>query len=74
MKTNDEAHAESERRSVAANLASVMRATIFAGTVALPMAMLAALDGFESDAEFASAGELWLTVHQRTQAPADPPA
>lgn len=71
---NDEPHGGAERKSATASLVSTMRATVFAGAVALPMAMLAALDGFESDAEFASAGELWLNVQQRTQSPADPPA
>jgi hypothetical protein len=38
---------------------------VFVGAVALPMALLAATDGFESDSDLASAGELWLDVQNR---------
>ena len=51
--------------SVATQVVDVVRHAMFAGAVALPMARLAATDGFESDSDFASAGELWLDVQNR---------
>ena len=51
--------------SVATQVVDVVRHAMFAGAVALPMALLAATDGFESDSDFASAGELWLDVQNR---------
>ena len=51
--------------SVATQVLDVVRHAMFAGAVALPMALLAATDGFESDCDFASAGELWLDVQNR---------
>lgn len=51
--------------SVKASLLGTVRNTVFATAVALPVAMLAALDTFESDSEAASAGELWLEVQNR---------
>ena len=51
--------------SVATQVLDVVRHAVFAGAVALPMALLAATDGLESDSDFASAGELWLDVQNR---------
>lgn len=51
--------------SVKASLLGTVRHAVFATAVALPMAMLAAMDDFESDSEAASAGELWLEVQSR---------
>jgi len=51
--------------SVATQVVDGVRHAVFAGAVALPMALLAATDGFESDSDFASAGELWLDVQNR---------
>ena len=53
--------------SVATQVVDAVRHAVFAGAVALPMALLAATDGFESDSDFASAGELWLDVQNRMQ-------
>ena len=51
--------------SVATQVVDAVRHAVFAGAVALPMALLAATDGFEGDSDFASAGELWLDVQNR---------
>ena len=51
--------------SVTASFVGAVRHAVLATAVALPMAMLAAADGFESDSECASAGELWLDVQNR---------
>jgi hypothetical protein len=51
--------------SVAASLVGAVRHAVLATAVALPMAMLATVDSFESDSECASAGELWLDVQNR---------
>lgn len=53
--------------SIATHVIDAVRHAVFAGAVALPMAFLAAADGFESDSDFVSAGELWLDVHNRMQ-------
>jgi hypothetical protein len=53
--------------SVATQVVDAVRHAVFAGALALPMALLAAADGVESDSDFASAGELWLDVQNRMQ-------
>lgn len=53
--------------SVAAQVVDAVRHAVFAGAMALPMALLAAADGFESESDFASSGELWLDVQHRMQ-------
>ena len=53
--------------SVATQVVDAVRHAVLAGALALPMALLAAADGFESDSDFASAGELWLDVQNRMQ-------
>jgi len=49
--------------SVATHVVDAVRHAVVAGTLAL----LAAADGFESDSDFASGGELWLDVQNRMQ-------
>lgn len=51
--------------SVKASLLGTVRHAVFATAVSLPMAMVAAMDTFESDSEAASAGELWLEIQSR---------
>jgi len=51
--------------SVTASLVGAVRHAVLATAVALPMAMLATLDGFEGESDCASAGELWLDVQNR---------
>lgn len=53
--------------SVTTHVADAVRHALFAGALALPLALLAAADGFESDSDFASAGELWLDVRNKMQ-------
>lgn len=51
--------------NVTTSLVGAVRHAVLATAVALPVTLLAALDGFESDSECASAGELWLDVQAR---------
>ncbi len=53
--------------SVVTQVVDAVRHAVFASAVALPIALLAAADSFESDSNFASAGELWLDVQNRMQ-------
>jgi hypothetical protein len=46
---------------------SVVRNAVFTGAIAIPMALASAADGLESDANFATAGELWLDVQNKMQ-------
>jgi len=46
---------------------SVVRAAVFTGAIAIPMALASAADGLQSDANFATAGELSLDVQNRMQ-------
>ena len=50
---------------VKASMLDSIRHAVLATAVALPMAVLAAMDGFENDSEATSAGELWLEVQNR---------
>lgn len=67
MKSHDELTDDVVGSNVASHVVDAVRHTVFAGALALPMALLAAADGFESDGDFASAGELWLDVQNRMQ-------
>jgi len=51
--------------SVTATVVDMVRHAVFAGAVALPMAILGTMDSIETDSEFASAGEMWLDVQNR---------
>jgi len=51
--------------SVATQVLNGVRHAVFVGAVALPMALLAATDGFESDSDLASEVDLWLDVQNR---------
>jgi len=48
-----------------ASFTGAVRHALFTTTVALPIALIAAVDTFESDSECTSAGELWLDVQSR---------
>ena len=61
MKTRSEASEAAVGTSVSADVLSVVRA------IAIPMALASVADGLESDANFATAGELWLDVQNRMQ-------
>jgi len=67
MKSQDELTDDVVRSNLVSHVVDAVRHVVFAGAVALPMALLAAVDGFESDSDFASAGELWLDVQNRMQ-------
>ncbi len=56
---------EAMKTSVTASFLGTVRHAVFATAVALPMAMLAGGECFESDADCASAGELWLEVQSK---------
>jgi len=51
--------------SVTAGAIDAIRHAVFASAIALPMAMLSALDGFETESGCATAGELWLEVQNK---------
>ncbi len=51
--------------SVTATVVDMVRHAVFAGAVALPMAILGVVDGVENESDFASAGEMWLDVQNR---------
>ena len=53
--------------SVTATVVDTVRRVMFAGAVFIPMALLAVADGFETNSNFTSAGELWLDVRNRMQ-------
>ena len=55
-----------------ATVIDTVRHAMFAGAVAIPMAILGVLDSVETDSDFASAGEMWLDVQNRITASADP--
>ena len=57
--------------SVTVTIVDVVRHAVFAGAVAIPMAILGVMDGVETDTDFASAGEMWLDVQNRITAAAD---
>ena len=57
--------------SVTANIVDAVRHAVFAGAVAIPMAILGVVDGVETESDFASAGEMWLDVQNRITAAAD---
>lgn len=51
--------------SVTTTFMGAVRHAVLASAIAVPMAILTAMDGFEGDSECASAGELWLDVQNR---------
>jgi len=57
--------------SLTATIVDTVRHAVFAGAVALPMAILGVMDGVENDTDFASAGEMWLDVQNRMHVAAD---
>ena len=57
--------------SVTANIVDAVRHAVFAGAVAIPMAILGVVDGVETESDFASAGEMWLDVQNRITAAAE---
>jgi hypothetical protein len=57
--------------SVTATIVDAVRHAVFAGAVAIPMAILGVVDGVETESDFASAGEMWLDVQNRITAAAD---
>lgn len=65
MKSRIEMNDDVLGSSVTASFVGAVRYAVLATAVALPMAILAATDGFEGDSECASAGELWLDVQNR---------
>ena len=65
MKSRMEMNDDVLGSSVTASFVGAVRYAVLATAVALPMAILAATDGFEGDSECASAGELWLDVQNR---------
>lgn len=67
MKTRSEASEAAVGTSVSADVLSVVRNAVFAGALAIPMALASAADGLESDGDFATAGELWLDVQNKMQ-------
>ena len=67
MKSPEEVTDDVMGSSVATHVFDAVRHAVFAGALALPMALPAVADGFESDSNFASAGELWLDVQNRMQ-------
>ena len=71
MKTRSEASDAAVGTNVAADVLSVVRNAVLASAIARPRALAAAADGFESDSEFASAGELWLDVQNKLQVAAE---
>ena len=71
MKSRLEMNDDVVGSSVAATVVDAVRHAVFAGAVALPMAMLAVMDGFESESDYASAGELWLEVQNKLQGAAE---
>jgi len=66
MKSRSEVSDAMVGSNIAADVLSVVRNAVFAGAVAIPMALSAAADGFESDS-YASAAELWLDVQNKMQ-------
>ena len=67
MKTRSDMSEAAVETSVAADVLSVVRNVVFAGAIAIPMALASAADGLEGDSDFASAGELWLDVQNKMQ-------
>jgi hypothetical protein len=71
MKTRSETSESAVGTSVSADVMSVVRNAVFAGALAIPMALASAADGLESDSEFATAGELWLDVQNKMRVAAE---
>lgn len=65
MKSRVETTDHAVGSSVTASFIGAVRHAVLATAVALPMAMLATVDGFEADTDAASAGELWLDIQNR---------
>ena len=65
MKSRQETTDDVLGSSVTVSFVGAVRHAVLATAVALPMAMLATLDGFESESDGTSAGELWLDVQNR---------
>ena len=65
MKSRQETTDDVLGSSVTVSFVGAVRHAVLATAVALPMAMLATLDGFESESDCTSAGELWLDVQNR---------
>ena len=57
--------------SVTATVIDTVRHAVFAGAIAIPMAILGVLDSVETDGDFASAGEMWLDLQNRIAASAN---
>ena len=57
--------------NVTATIVDAVRHAVFAGAVAIPMALLGVMDGVETDSDFASAGEMWLDIQNRIDIAAD---
>ena len=72
MKSRIEATDDAVGSSVTASFVGAVRHAVLATAVALPMAMLATMDNFESDFDCASAGELWLDIQNRMRAVSEP--
>jgi hypothetical protein len=71
MKSPEQVTDDMVGSSVTATVVDMVRHAVFAGAVALPMAILGTMDSVETDSEFASAGEMWLEVQNRIQVAAD---
>ena len=65
MKTRLEITDDVVGSSVTATVIETVRHAVFATAIALPMAILGATDSVETDADYASAGEMWLDVQNR---------
>jgi len=65
MKSPEQVTDDMVGSSVTATVVDMVRHAVFAGAVALPMAILGTMDSVETDSEFASAGEMWLDVQNR---------
>lgn len=65
MKSRDETTDDALSSTMTASFTGAVRHAMFATAVALPLAMIASVDGFESDSDCTSAGELWLDVQNR---------
>ena len=67
MKSPEQVSDDVMGSSITTQAVDAVRHAVFAGAMILPMAFLAAADGFESDSDFSSSGELWLDVQNRMQ-------
>jgi len=71
MKSQLEVTDEAVGSSVTAAVVDMVRHAVFAGAVAIPMAILGVMDGVETETDFASAGEMWLEVQNRINVTSD---